>query len=88
MRKSRFTEEQFIWALKQAGAGVKIAGFCRQMGVSEATSHRWRGKYGGVEAGDAKRLRQLEAVNGRLKKLVAEPTLDAEMLKDVLERRW
>ena len=88
MRKSRFSEEQIIGALKQAEAGVKVADLCRKLGVSEATFHRWRAKYGGLEVSDAKRLRQLESENSRLKRLVAELTLDIQMLKDVLGKRW
>lgn len=74
--------------LKQAEAGVKVADLCRQIGVSEATFHRWRAKYGGLDASEAKRLRRLEAENARLKKLVAELTLDIQMLKDVLGKKW
>lgn len=88
MRKSRFSEEQIIGALKQAEAGVKVADLCRKLGVSEATFHRWRAKYGGLDVSEAKRLRQLESENTRLKRLVAELTLDIQMLKDVLGKKW
>jgi putative transposase len=88
MRKSRFSEEQIIGALKQAEAGVKVADLCRKLGVSEATFHRWRAKYGGLDASEARRLRQLESENARLKRLVAELTLDIQMLKDVLGKKW
>jgi putative transposase len=88
MKKSRFSEEQIIGVLKQAEAGVKVADLCRQIGVSEATFHRWRAKYGGLDVNDAKRLRRLETENARLKKLVAELTLDIQMLKDVLGKKW
>jgi putative transposase len=88
MRKSQFSEEQIIAILKQAEAGMRVADLCRQVGISEATFHRWRSKYGGLEVREAVRLRRLESENTRLKKLVAELTLDNQALKDVLGKRW
>jgi putative transposase len=81
MRKSRFTEEQIIGFIRQADAGVNVADLCRKEGFSTATFYKWRAKFGGMDASDAKRLRELEAENTRLKKLLAEAALDNEALK-------
>jgi putative transposase len=81
MRKSRFTEEQIIGFIKQAEAGMTIADLCRRHGFSNASFYKWRAKFGGMEATDAKRLRELEGENGKLKKLLAEAHLDIEALK-------
>jgi putative transposase len=81
MRKSRFTEEQIIGFLKQAEAGMAVAELCRMQGFSDATFYKWRAKFGGMQVEEAKRLRELEAENGRLKKLLAEAHLDIEALK-------
>lgn len=88
MKRSRFNEEQIIGILKQAEAGVKIADLCRQNGISDATFYKWRSKYGGLEISEAKRLRQLEEENARLKKLVADLMLDNTMLKDVASKNF
>ncbi|TSE23928.1 Transposase [Tepidimonas aquatica] len=81
MRKSRFTQEQINGFIKQADAGVNVAQLCRKEGFSTATFYKWRAKFGGMEARDAKRLRELKAENARLKKLLAEAALDNEALK-------
>jgi len=81
MRKSRYTDEQIIGFIRQADAGVNLADLCRKEGFSSATFYKWRAKFGGMEATDAKRLRELEAENTRLKKLLAEAALDNEALK-------
>jgi putative transposase len=81
MRKSRFTAEQIIGFLKQAEGGMAVAELCRMHGFSDASFYKWRAKYGGMEADEAQRLRELEAENGRLKKLLAEAHLDIEALK-------
>jgi len=82
-KKSRFTEEQIIGFLKQAEAGMPIKELCRQGGFSDATFYKWRAKYGGMQATDAKRLRELEGENAKLKRLLAEAHLDIHALKDV-----
>ena len=83
MKRSRYTEEQIIGFLKQAEAGMPVKELCRKEGFSDATFYKWRAKFGGMEASDAKRLRDLEAENGRLKKLLAEAHLDIQALKSV-----
>jgi putative transposase len=81
MRKSRYTEEQIIGFIKQLDAGMTAAEVCRKGGFSSATLYKWRAKFGGMDASDAKRLRELEAENTKLKKLLAEQLLDNEALK-------
>jgi putative transposase len=86
--KKRFTEEQIIAVLREAEAGAKVAELLRKHGISEATFYNWKAKYGGMTVSDAKRLRELETENGRLKKLVAEAELDKSALKELLSRKW
>ena len=87
MRK-RFTEEQIIGVLREAEAGVKVADLLRKHGISEATFYNWRAKYGGMTVSEAKRLKELELENARLKRLLAEAELDKAALKDLLSRKW
>lgn len=88
MKGKRFTEEQIIKVLKQAETGVPIKELCRQHGVSQGSFYKWKSKYGGMEVSDAKKLRGLEDENRRLKKLVADLSLDIQILKDVNSKKW
>lgn len=83
MRKSRYSEEQIIGFLKQADAGMPIKELCRKGGFSDATFYKWRAKFGGMDVTDARRLKELENENAKLKKLLAEAHLDIDALKGV-----
>lgn len=87
MKKSKFTEEQIAFALRQAEGGVKVAEICRKMGVSDATFFNWKKKYGGLGVSELRRLKQLEEENRQLKKLVADLSLDKQMLQDVIQKK-
>ena len=87
-RKSQFTDEQIIRALREVDAGAKPADVCRRLGVTEKTFYRWRQRYGGMEVSEAKRLRALEDENNKLKKLLADQMLDNAALKAVLGKKW
>lgn len=88
MKRARFTEEQIIGVLKEQEAGVKTADLARKHGISEATVYNWKARYGGMEVSEAKRLRQLEEENAKLKKLLAEQMLDAAALRELLAKKW
>ena len=88
MQKSRYTEEKIIRILKEAEAGKKIVDICREYGISDVTFYKWRSKYGGMDISDAKRLKQLEDENRRLKKLLADTMLDKQILQDIVEKKF
>src|SRR4026209_2890994 len=88
MKRARFTEEQIIGVLREHEAGTKTADLARKHGVSEATLYNWKAKYGGMDVTEAKRLRQLEDENAKLKKLLAESMLDNAALKELLGKKW
>lgn len=88
MKKSKFTESQIVFAIKQSETGVKVAEVCRKMGISEATFYNWKKKYGGLGTSELRRLRQLEEENAQLKRIVADLTLDKQMLQDVLKKKF
>lgn len=88
MKRSRFSEEQIVKILKAVEAGVPVEELCREHGISRATFYSWRKKFGGLDVDDAKRLKALEEENRRLKRMVADLSLDKQMLQDVLSRKW
>lgn len=88
MKRKNYTEEQIIGMLKEHEAGMTIEDLSRKHGVAKSSLQRWKSKYGGMEVSEAKRLRELEAENARLKKLLAETMLDNAALKDVVSKKW
>jgi putative transposase len=87
MKKTKFTESQIVFALKQAETGTRVDEVCRKMGISEATFYNWKKKFGGLDVSEIRRLKQLEDENARLKQIVADLTLDKQMLQDVLRKK-
>lgn len=87
MKKSKFTEEQIAFALRQGESGTVVAEVCRKMGVSEATFYNWKKKYGGLGVTELRRLKQLEEENTRLKRMVADLSLDKQMLQEVIQKK-
>ena len=86
--KKRFSEEQIIGFLREAEAGMAVKELCRRHGFSEASYYLWRSKFGGMSVPEAKRLKELEAENARLKKLLSEQLLENDVIKDVLRKKW
>jgi len=86
--KKRFSEEKIIGFLQEADAGIPVRELCRKHGFSEASYYLWRSKFGGMNVPEAKRLKELESENARLKKLLAETLLEAEVVKEALRKKW
>lgn len=87
MKKSKFTEEQIAFALRQVETGTRVAEVCRKMGIAEATLYNWKKKFGGLGVSELRRLKQLEEENRKLKQLVADLSLDKQMLQDVVSKK-
>jgi putative transposase len=87
MKKLKFTEQQIAYALRQAEAGTRVAEVCRKMGISQNTFYQWKKKYGGLGVSELRRLKQLEEENRQLKRMVADLSLDKQMLQDVLSKK-
>lgn len=87
MKKLRFTESQIIAVLKEADAGMKVEDVCRQHGISNATYYNWKSKYGGMEASDVKRLKELEQENDKLKKMYADVSLENQAVKELVAKK-
>jgi putative transposase len=85
---TRYKEEQIIRILREIDSGTSVAEVCRKYGVAEQTVYRWRSKYGGLDTSELQRLRELEAENSRLKKIVAQQALDIDSLKDLVSKKW
>ena len=88
MKKKRFTTEQIIAVLNEAEGGMPVKEHCRKYGMSEATPYNWKSKYGGMSVSEARRLKELEEENQRLKKLAADQALDIQMLKEITSKKW
>jgi putative transposase len=88
VKRKRFTEEQIITVLKEAEAGAKVPDLCRKHGISDGTFYNWKAKYAGMTVADLRRLKELEAENAKLKRIVADQALDNAALKDLLNRKW
>ena len=86
--KKRYTNEQIITAIKEHEAGAKVDDICRDLGISNGTFYNWRSKFAGMEVNEAKRLRELETENNKLKRLLADKLLEVEAMKDVLSKKW
>lgn len=87
MKRSKFTEEQIVWILKEADAGGTVKDLCRRHGIATATFYQWKSKYGGLEASDLRKLKELEHENSRLKKMYADVSMENHALKDLIDRK-
>ena len=87
MRKTRFTETQIVTILKEADSGVPVKDVCRKHEISDATYYTWKSKYGGMEASDLKRMKELERELGQLKRMYADVALENRALKDLIEKK-
>ena len=87
MKKSKFTEAQIVFAIKQAETGTPVEELCRKIGITSATFYNWKKKYSGLRIAELRRLKQLEEENSKLKKIVADLSLDKQMLQDVLKKK-
>ena len=87
MKRTRFSESQIVAILKQADAGIKVKDLCREHGISEATYYNWKAKYGGLEASDLKRLKELEGQLTKFKRMYADLALENQALKDLIEKK-
>jgi putative transposase len=88
MKKTKFTESQIIGILNEQEQGIKVSDVCRKHGISDATFYNWKSKYGGMKVDELKRLRELEQENARLKKIIANQSLDIDIMKDVISKKW
>lgn len=88
MKRSKYSESQIVFAIKQAETGTRVSEVCRKMGISEATFYNWKKKYGGLGVSELRRLKNLEKENSQLKKLVADLSLDKQILQDVLKKKF
>ena len=88
MKKTRFTEAEIIGILNEQEQGIKVSDLCRKHGISDATFYNWKSKYGGMKVDELKRLRELEQENARLKKIIANQSLDIDIMKDVISKKW
>lgn len=87
MRRSRFTETQIVAILKETDVGMKVADLCRKHSISDATYYKWKSKFGGMEASDLKRVRELEAESAKLKRMYADVALENTAMKDLIEKK-
>ena len=88
MKKTKFTDQQIAFALRQAETGTRVGEVCRKMGISEATFYNWKNKYGGLGVSEVRRLKQLEEENSRLKRMVVDLSLDKQMLQEILQKSF